>query len=187
MDDGPNLLKFLQDISLVYPGLGKDALPLLEVIPSDIMDNVSSPYDNDSDDNNDTLLSDIDDRLPSEDSQPDPMDDENRPVIPLDADKIIREKLPSSVRSQMVINTVGGFQLQASEIKHLQGVEGNKWLDDSVINAYCHLISTNNQGVVILPEFVTRRLLECSSVDSLQQTHLDALSTPAVAIFLLIV
>lgn len=67
IDDGPNLLTFLKHIALVYPGMGKEPLQLLEVIPEDMQNPgtaaVSDSDDDNDDNNNDTTIADINDRL----------------------------------------------------------------------------------------------------------------------------
>lgn len=86
MDDGPNLLTFLTDVSSVYPGLGKEPMQLLEIIPQDMQNPTTTGADDSDDDNNDTILADIDDRLPSDDGYD---EDECVPVLPSDTDALI--------------------------------------------------------------------------------------------------
>lgn len=87
-------------------------------------------------------------------------------------------QLPAGLTSTTNMCTVGGYQLCAGDLRHLMPStrSADMWLDDSVLNAYGQLISTANPNVLILPEFVSRRLERerPTTVDTHEQAFLDS-------------
>ena len=110
MDDGPNFRRFLTDIAAVYPGPARQGLRLVEVIPPDLQDCDEEGGDDSSDD-----LSGDDDM---ENQQQDEIEVQEVP----DADKVMQQKLPTTLPDRKVVCTVGGISLTAGALRAFEGM-----------------------------------------------------------------
>ena len=78
-----------------------------------------------------------------------PASDETTPLEdPTQNDAFIKSHL-SCTRDTQVSKIEGGF---AMTLEKLQCLEGQKWLNDDVINFYLHLIVENNKHYINLPK-----------------------------------